>query len=273
VVVDREASLGGAQVWVTEGAGGGPAVVFLHSSGAGARQWRRLQLRLDGVRQTAAVDLPGTGRNAPWTAPQGASVDGDLAVALGLIDEIGGPVWLVGHSYGGHLALRAAVARPEAVIGVVAHEPVVWSAVWASGGPAEKMALFQASHDGLLDEDRSGTEAWMRSFVDFWNGAGAWDGLDGLRREPLRRVAHKVFTEVREMLLDRSAPDAWAPSCPVRLTRGAAGPWIERRALELSLPAWPDAQLVEVPGGHLAPMTDAAAWWAVAAPWLGLEAR
>lgn len=270
-VQDAQIEAGGVLTWVTRTEGSGPAVVFVHSSGAGARQWRRFQLGLAGERRSLAPDLIATGRNAPWAAARGFDPAEDLAILTALIDAESGPVDLVGHSYGGFLALRAAVARPDRVRQVVAHEPVLWAPVWEDGGPAERMALFQASQGGMLAEEASGTEGWMRQFVDFWNGAGAFDALDGIRRASLTRVCHKVFAEVKALVLDRSPPSVWAPTCPVRLTVGRDAPWLERRALELAALHFGDVALIEVEGGHLAPMTHVDAWGALVRGWLDLS--
>lgn len=70
-----------------------------------------------------APDLLGHGRSswdAPWT------IDANITALGALIDtEGGGPVTVVGHSFGGAIALNLAAARPDLVSGLVLLDPAV----------------------------------------------------------------------------------------------------------------------------------------------------
>jgi lipase len=88
----------------------GPDVVALHGiRGHGAR-WRRLAGLVPGYRWTA-LDLRGHGRSPwtpPWTLEQHAADVLDTMDALGLTT-----VDLIGHSFGGAVALTAATLAPQ----------------------------------------------------------------------------------------------------------------------------------------------------------------
>lgn len=70
-----------------------------------------------------APDLIGHGRSdyaAPWT------IEANVAALAALLDaEQGGPVSVVGHSFGGAVALALAAARPDLVSGLVLLDPAV----------------------------------------------------------------------------------------------------------------------------------------------------
>ena len=70
-----------------------------------------------------APDLIGHGRStyaAPWT------IDANVAALAGLIEnEAGGPVVVVGHSFGGAVSLHLAAQCPDLVSGVVLLDPAV----------------------------------------------------------------------------------------------------------------------------------------------------
>lgn len=70
-----------------------------------------------------APDLIGHGRSpyaAPWT------IEANVAALAALLDaEAGGPVLVVGHSFGGAVALALAAARPDLVSGLVLLDPAV----------------------------------------------------------------------------------------------------------------------------------------------------
>ncbi|MGK5440402.1 alpha/beta fold hydrolase [Micromonospora sp. URMC 105] len=67
-------------------------------------------------------DLRGHGRSA--RPPSGYTLDESVADLVALLDALGlrQPVYLVGNSYGGAVALRAAAVRPDRVAGLVAIE-------------------------------------------------------------------------------------------------------------------------------------------------------
>jgi pimeloyl-ACP methyl ester carboxylesterase len=52
-------------------------------------------------------------------------VEAHVRDALAVLDAFGvEQAWTVGHSWGGHLALHLAVARPECLLGIVCVDPL-----------------------------------------------------------------------------------------------------------------------------------------------------
>lgn len=95
--------------------GGRPTTVLgLHGWG---RDHRDLLPALDGF-PAAAVDLPGFGATPeppePWTTAQYADLVAEVVVA-----DLDAPVTVLGHSFGGRVALRLAQAHPSLVAGLV----------------------------------------------------------------------------------------------------------------------------------------------------------
>lgn len=105
-----------ASVRVLERPGSGPAVVLLHGLPGTAQDFDDVTALLPGVR-TIAFDRPGFGYSSggyhPW-AEQLRAIDQLLARL-----HVSGKVVLVGHSYGGTLALAYAESRPQRVRGLV----------------------------------------------------------------------------------------------------------------------------------------------------------
>ncbi|MEX0847201.1 MAG: alpha/beta hydrolase [Ilumatobacteraceae bacterium] len=87
-----------------------PLVVLVHGAWHGAWCWAALQARLDdaGI-ASLAIDLPGHGTS---TAPLG-DMYGDAQHVADVIDTVGRPVVLVGHSYGGAVITEAALRTPH----------------------------------------------------------------------------------------------------------------------------------------------------------------
>ena len=93
-----------------------PTVLFLHGVFMDHTLWGQvLELRPD--LRAVAVDMPGHGTSDPaGLSSLNAAVD---AVTSTLSAEDAGPVVIVGHSWGGMVGLRLAVARPDLVRGLV----------------------------------------------------------------------------------------------------------------------------------------------------------
>jgi pimeloyl-ACP methyl ester carboxylesterase len=107
--------LGETTVRVIEHPGKDPAVVFLHGLPGTAQDFDAVAERLRG-RHTIAFDRPGFG----FSSGGYHSVAEQLETIRQLIESLGSRrVVLVGHSYGGRLALAYAEQRPQDVRGLV----------------------------------------------------------------------------------------------------------------------------------------------------------
>ncbi len=104
------------------GPSGPVQVLAIHGLTGHGRRWRQLAGALPEI-SFAAPDLIGHGRSswaAPWTIDANVSALGAL-----LDDETDTPVPVVGHSFGGALAMHLAAARPDQVAALVLLDPAV----------------------------------------------------------------------------------------------------------------------------------------------------
>jgi lipase len=101
----------------------GPArMLALHGLTGHGRRWRHLAGYVPEI-TVAAPDLLGHGRSS-WDAPW--SIDANVAALAALLDDQADtPVLVVGHSFGGGLALHLAAARPDRVAALLLLDPAV----------------------------------------------------------------------------------------------------------------------------------------------------
>jgi pimeloyl-ACP methyl ester carboxylesterase len=109
----------GGEIFATRrGENEGPRVLLLHDGpGIGAEHLVGLVEELDGV-----IDgvLPQQRGLSPSTLAGPRDVETHVADAIALLDHLGWDrAWLVGHAWGGHLALHIAVAHPERAAGLI----------------------------------------------------------------------------------------------------------------------------------------------------------
>lgn len=102
---------------------GPPRILAIHGLTGHGQRWETLAQQHLPEYSIVAPDLLGHGTSswaAPWTIDANVAAIADL-----LASEADGPVWIVGHSFGGAVGLNLAAARPDLVSGLVLLDPAV----------------------------------------------------------------------------------------------------------------------------------------------------
>jgi len=129
--VDEQAvSVGGQEIAYRASDGTGQAVIFLHGNSSSARTWQGLLDGPFGQRyRCLALDLPGHGQSPPNSDQAAYSIPGYVEVLAGFATALdAADAVIVGWSLGGHIAIEAAPALPDAAGFVVFGTPPVSSA-------------------------------------------------------------------------------------------------------------------------------------------------
>ena len=213
---------------------GTPAVLALHGWGRSSADFAQTLAGLDAV----ALDLPGFGATPAPPEPWGA--EGYAAAVAPVLDELAAPAVVVGHSFGGRVAVHLAATRPDRVAGLVlTGAPLVRRPGAAARRPALAFRAARALHRrGLLGEDRM--EALRRRY-----GSADYRAATGV----MRAVHVRVVNETYEAQLA-------AVTCPVELVWGDDDTEVPLGVAEAALALLPDATLRVVPGaGHDTPRT------------------
>jgi pimeloyl-ACP methyl ester carboxylesterase len=248
---------GGFPIHVEDNGAGAP-VVFLHSSGMSGAQWSRTAEHLGkGGARTIVPDLLGSGRSAPWPDGEAFGFLDDVEVVNQLLARIGRPVHLVGHSYGGFIALRAAALDPARVRSIALYDPVAFG-VLEPGVEADAEGLQDLARVhfgwGATDAER---EAWLRGFVDYWGGEGSWSRLRDAARAEFTRVGWIVHEGARSLTQDLTRADSYrALQVPALVITGEHSPPAAQRVVARLGEALPGARVARIAGaGHMGPLT------------------
>lgn len=234
-------------------------VLLIHSGGFTSRQWRKLAEMLAPSFNVLTPDLLGYGRSGSW--PDGAPFHfrQDLELLETLLRDVNTPVHVGGHSYGGFLALQLARSRPELVRSIAVYEPVAFGILDEVADADARAALALVRREWM--PDATGTdEAWLAAFVDWWNGAGAWQRLPEETRNAFRGVGWKLFQEVMTLGADTTDAAGYARiTVPTLVMGGSLSPLTERRVVEKLGAALPHASARFLEGvGHMGPVSHAA---------------
>jgi pimeloyl-ACP methyl ester carboxylesterase len=239
--------------------GEGESVVLLHSSASSGRQWATLADRLGRRFRAHAVDLYGHGATPAWTHERPMKVEDDIALVEPLLRTAGG-VHLVGHSYGGAVALKIAALFPHRVKSVAVYEPVLFRLL-LDYRPRDRAASDVLATAASLQRwlELGHAERSAQRFVDFWSGAGSWEALPEPHRQLVAARMPAVVAHFQALFgdsLDRAAVSELP--MPVLCMTGADTPPVTRRIGELLRYALPNAEHSMLPGmGHMGPVTHA----------------
>lgn len=235
----------------------GPLVLCLHSSGLSGLQWRRLSEKVDSVR-FLAPDLLGYGKSPP--SPNGLDFryQEDVAEVVALLDSLGEPVILLGHSYGGFIGLKATLERASQVTAMAFYEPVIWGGLASSRGCGIREITSRFDPEGyLLNRQLAGQPGWLERFIDYWNGAGAWAAMSPAARRPVIEGAEKLAAEVHEVLDDTTHHSTYsALDQPTLILHGTTSPAEVLEMKDILLSVMPNVRSAQIPGGHMNPVRN-----------------
>lgn len=224
----------GGRIFAERTGTGPPVVLALHGWARDRSDFGPLLTGLDAV----AVDLPGFGTSPPPPEPWGAAEYAESLVPV--LDEFPGPAVVVGHSFGGRVAVCLAAAHPERVAALVLTGVPLLPRAEGHRRPSWRYRVARALHRARLLSPARMERIRGR------HGSGDYRAATGVMRGVLVRAVNEHYE--RELRALR---------CPVELVWGeddtAAPVEMARRAAALV----PAAEMTILPGaGHFSPVAD-----------------
>jgi pimeloyl-ACP methyl ester carboxylesterase len=239
-------------------AGSGTSVVCIHSSASSSVQWRALMERLADRFRVFAVDLYGSGKTMAWPRDEPMRLDDELALLRSVFRVAGDRFHLIGHSFGGAIALKAALVNRDRVLSLVVYEPVLFSLLMA-GAPESAAAreILEVRDDTIRLVDEGNLEAAAQRFVDYWVGDGAWEATPESRRQLLAAAMRAVKSEWHALFQEPTQMSEFAlVNVPTLLMTGTKSKVSVLAVARLVRAVLPRVRFEEIAGvGHMAPIT------------------
>jgi pimeloyl-ACP methyl ester carboxylesterase len=238
--------------------GQGAPVILLHSSLSSSGQWRELMARLEDRYHCLAMDLYGYG-NTPMPAPsQEFTLWHEVELLEAMLDQEVPEerLTLVGHSYGAAVALAFAQKHPERIAQLVLFEPVCFSILDKDDSGLQDLA--SVLHVFEEASTASDPQSQARQFIEYWNGKGAFDAMPERLQQLFIGRVKKVALDFQALMHPTFKELALKPLSK-RLTL-LHGEQTRPSALALirQLTRWlPEAEVLSVSGGHMAPIGHA----------------
>jgi pimeloyl-ACP methyl ester carboxylesterase len=133
-----------------------------------------------------ALDLPGFGASPPPSEVLGA--EGYADIVADVLGECDGPPVLVGHSFGGRVAVCLAATRPSAVGTLVLTGVPLLRSAEPSRPPIAYRLVRVLNRIGLLSDDRLEAEKKKRGSADY-------RAATGVMRDILVKVVNEEYPE------------------------------------------------------------------------------
>ncbi len=185
--------------------------------------------------------------------------------AYAIARQAAGPgerVHLVGHSYGGAVALKLAMGWPERIASLTLIEPAMFHLLRDGGALERQMYADIAEVEARLRKAVAGGDAipGVAAFVDFWCGAGSFAALAPERRLALAADADRIIGNFTTVARENwPAEECASVKAPMLALTGTHSPVIVQHLSRLIAGAITDARVVAVSeAGHMLPFTHAA---------------
>ncbi|RJE81634.1 alpha/beta fold hydrolase [Paracoccus sp. JM45] len=222
-----------------------PALALHCMMGSGS-YWGPIATALKGRVDLQGFDMPGHGRSDDWL-PARDDPDYHTAVTRIAASFIERPLDLIGHSLGATVALRIAVAAPEAVRSLTLIEPVLFA------------AAPDAAQDVLDDQmraalDAGNDQAAAQAFLSVWGAVPANLSPAMLRQIRLVADTGPTLRHDRANILRDGGLEAI--DAPVLLISGQKSPPVIGAIADALAVRLPDVGRAQVPdAGHILPLT------------------
>jgi pimeloyl-ACP methyl ester carboxylesterase len=229
-----------------EKTGHGPPLLLVHGGTADHTRWTPVLPALCEHHTCFAMDRRGRGGS---TDKQPYSIEREFEDIAAVIDQIGGPVDVIGHSHGAWCSLEAA-RRAKSLHRLVLYEPP-----FRAGLPIYDPATVQTLRDLLAAGDRSGViTMFMRDIVRVpapqlaaMQRLPAWTGRVA--------AAHTIVREIESQETYTFDPQAFATMrTPTLVLLGSDSPAFFKAAVDKVMAALPNAQLAVLAGQQHAAM-------------------
>lgn len=239
-------------------AGSGPAVLCLHANASHSGQWKGLMNLLSPEFKVIAADSYGSGQTPDWHSDRVISLLDEVELLAPVLERTGEQFTLVGHSYGGAIALKIALMFPHRVRALALFEPTFFSVVeHESPSPNEVDGIRHAVANASAALEGGDSNLAAQHFIDFWMGLGSWAKTPEERKPTVaasvrnvRRWEHALFSEPTTLEAFRGI------QAPVLCMVGGKSQLSAHSVANRLVATLPRVELVEFQElGHMGPVT------------------
>ena len=221
------------QIDYDESSGAGPTVVLVPGSCSTGAAWKPVMTSWEGQFRCITTSLLGYGRTAERRTANDPSIFHETEALETVIDRSGGPVHLVGHSFGGLVALAVALRNRTSLASLTIVEAPAFDLLRASGEDRHYGAFREMTRSYFADF-ASGNHEAIATMIDFYGGAGTYASWPPrVRAYAMETTPVNILDWTSAFGFALSETALAALSVPTLVLRGAASHPAMQRANEL----------------------------------------
>ena len=239
--------------------GQGEPVLLLHSTAAGNKQWRKLIEILSSNYHVIAPNLYGYGATSAWLKPHPQKLADHVSLLERVfVDET--KINIIGHSFGGSVAMMAAKIHKPKINKLILIEPnpfYLLSNNQESDGYKEAVVLCDVIK---RNGDKGTWSIAAKYFADYWNGNGNWESMDRERQDKFISALKPNYHEFDCVMKETVSIEEWTHSLPTNTTILMSEDTVQsikdiNSLFQSKIPGW--SYMSYGDGGHMAPLTHA----------------
>ncbi len=211
--------VGGRTIDFTD-TGQGPAVLFVPGSYSTGAAWKQIQKALPSGFRCLTTSLCGYGETPESRTPDDFGIHHHVSVIEALASYIAAPVHLVGHSFGGTVALAAALSGRVHVASLSTFEanPIGMLREYQGGERYRETLDMSLAFAAAVESGEADAPARI---IDFWGNAGAFAAMPDAFKAYCRSVAAVNVLDWKSAFdFPVSPSDCATLQVPVLLVRG-----------------------------------------------------
>lgn len=238
--------------------GDGPPVLFVPGSFSAPAAWLGLWRWLPQRYRLVATSLCGYGATEESRGLGDCGIEHETRVVAAVAGKIGAPVHLVGHSFGGVVALATALAGAVEVLSIATFEANPPTLI-RDRGDGRRFAAMRRMSAAFETAYHAGERDAAGRIIDYWGGAGSFAAMP----EPVREICREAaFANVLDWHtaygFEAGMADYGRLTAPALVVRGADANPAMVEITEALVAGLPNARAAVIDGaGHFLITTHA----------------
>ncbi len=238
--------------------GSGHRVILLHSTVATNKQWKKLIELLSDDYNLVAPNLYGYGKTDSWNSKKLQTLKDQAEIIRQFVPNDGEKFSLVGHSFGGSVAMMAAKIFRNHVDKLILIEPNPNYLLREMGRINEFNEIVALRNCIKTNGANNKWEVAAKVFADYFNGNGAWMVMDKDRQKKFIAALKPNYHEWDSVMNEITSIEEWKIYLPKKTTVFSCKKTINSitgiiHLLRSNMTSWNFVEYQS--GGHMAPLT------------------
>lgn len=178
--------------------GSGPLVILFHSTASSLKQWNSLINLLKNEFEIIAINLFGYGHTTKWNdeSKQQNLID-HVKLVEPLIRNYNGKISFIGHSFGGSVAMRAALEYKKKLNNLILLEPNAFFILDKKQHSSSYNIAHSFGKKIYEAQKKSNWNNFAKIFLEFWIGFGSWEKMTPKQQHNFLLVIPNIYYEAQ----------------------------------------------------------------------------